>query len=302
MNLLITGATGFLGAEVARQALRRGHAVRALVRSASGAGLPPGVQDAVVADLADATGETLSAAVAGVAGVIHCAGVTATGATDAALSQRVNVEGARRLYEAARAAGAARWVQISTMSAHPGSTSVYGRSKLAFDDFLRAAPPPPEAVILRPSLIYGPGGRGLMDKTVRLMEKLPFVPVVGPGRELMRPVYVGDVAWAALESLERGVAGKTYMLGGADEVTVNEFMAALAGALGRRRPLIHLPLPLCLALAKILSKAVKNPPLTVDNVLGVIQAQRVDPGEAAADFGYRPLGLAAGLRRTFAGT
>lgn len=299
MNLLITGATGFLGAEVARQALRRGHAVRALARSA-GAELPAGIHDVIIGDLADPTPELLAAAVAGISGVIHCAGVTAAGATDAALSQKVNVEGSRRLFEAARTAGAGRWVQISTMSAHPGSTSVYGRTKLAFDNYLRSAPPPPEAVILRPSLIYGPGGRGLVDKTVRLMERLPFIPVVGAGRERMRPVFVGDAAWAALESLECGAAGKTYMIGGADEVELNEFMAALARARGLRRSLVRLPAPLCLALAKILSTLVKNPPLTVDNVLGVREAQRVEPWEAEADLGFRPLGLAEGLRRTFA--
>ena len=66
---------------------------------------------------------------------------------------------------------------------------------------------------------------------------MPAVPVVGSGRELLRPVYVTDVAEAALVCLEQEkVVGKTYMLGGADEVSLNEFMHHLAQARGDSPP------------------------------------------------------------------
>ena len=301
MKILITGAAGFLGAETVRRALARGHAVRALIRPQSARErVPLGDGDIIKLDLGTADKATMMAAAAGIEGVINCAAVTSTGATDEAASRAVNVEGTWRLFEAGRAAGAARFVQISSMSAHPASTSAYGRSKLAFDEYLRQCAPPAAWTILRPSLIYGPGGKGLVDKTAALMRKLPAVPVVGSGRELMRPVFVGDVADAALDCLEsEKTAGKIYMLGGGDEVSLNDFMAALARALGLKRPLVHLPIPVCLVMAKVFSMVLKNPPLTVDNVLGVRQVQKVEQAEAEADFGYRPIGLAEGLRRTF---
>jgi nucleoside-diphosphate-sugar epimerase len=301
MKILITGASGFLGSETVRLAVSQGHWVRAMIRPSSARQRVPLPDEQVyVADMADPS--AFAGAVAGIEGVIHCAAVTSEGAADEALSQRVNVEGTRRLFEAARAAGVRRWVQISSMSAHPGSTSVYGRTKLAVDEFLRASSGTPQWTILRPSLIYGPGGKGLVDKTVRLLERLPVVPVVGSGRELLRPVYVSDVAEAALVCLEREqVVGKTYMLGGGDEVSLNEFMHHLAQARGLRRPLLHLPIPLSLILAKSSSFFLKNPPLTVDNVRGVMQVQRVDQTAAEQDWGYHPLGLTEGLGRTFAG-
>src|SRR6185295_7821411 len=99
--------------------------------------------------------------------------------------------------------GIGRWIQISSMSAHPAMRSVYGRTKLAADDLLhRETDRAPNWTILRPSLIYGPGGGGLVDKTTRLLKKLPVIPMVGSGRELLRPVYVTDVADAALACLE----------------------------------------------------------------------------------------------------
>ena len=133
------------------------------------------------------------------------------------------------------------------------------------------------------------------------MRKLPVMPVVGSGRELMRPVYVADAASAALDCLENpATIGKTYMIGGRDEISLNEFLAKLGAAAGARRPAIHLPIPVALLIARALGLITKNPPLTVDNVLGVKQVQRVEIGPAQADFGFDPIGFAEGLKRTFA--
>ncbi|MEN6625277.1 MAG: NAD-dependent epimerase/dehydratase family protein [Candidatus Sumerlaeia bacterium] len=302
MKILVTGAAGFLGAATVKRALAAGHGVRAMIRQGSPrarVGLPDA--DIVMADLGDP--EALARAVAGgIDAVIHCAATTSQGAPDEALSRRTNVEGTRLLYQAAKAAGVGRWVQISSMSAHPGSTSVYGRTKLAADEVLRAESGPPVWTILRPSLIYGPGERGLVAKTVKLLEKLPVVPIVGSGNELMRPIYVDDVADAALAALASDAAqGRTYMIGGADEVTLNEFMTALVKARGLKRPLLHLPIPVALLMAKMMSVALKNPPLTPDNVLGVRQVQRVEHDAALRDLPWKPITLAEGLRRTFEG-
>jgi len=298
MKLLVTGAAGFLGGEIVRLALERGLAVRALVYSATDAQSLGLGQDRVFP--IDLGGDAdLAPAVAGVEGVIHCAAITSAHAPDENLSRRVNVEGTRRLLAAARAAGARRWVQISSMSAHPASTSVYGRTKLAADEAVRASTPPPQWTILQPSLIYGPGRKGLVYKTLSMMKRLPVTPIVGSGREPIRPVYVADVADAALRCLADEVAvGKTYMLGGADEVTLREFLARLARGRGLRRPALPLPIWICLILAKLGALVVKSPPLTTDNVLGVREARRVDIGAAQRDWGFDPLGLDEGLRRT----
>ena len=298
MKLLITGAAGFLGGEVVRLALERGHAVRAMVQSATGAESLGLARDRVFPiDLGSDT--DLAPAVEGIEGVIHCAAITSARAPDEDLSRRVNIEGTRRLLTAANAAGVRRWVQISSMSAHPNSTSVYGRTKLGADEAIRASTPPPRWTILQPSLIYGPGRKGLVAKTLSLMQRLPVIPIVGSGREPIRPVYVTDVADAALHCLaDEVVIGKTYMLGGADEVTLKEFMRRLVRGSGLRRPTLPIPLWICLILAKLGALAVKSPPLTTDNVLGVREARRVDIGAAQRDWGFHPIGLDEGLRRT----
>ena len=112
---------------------------------------------------------------------------------------------------------------------------------------------------------------------------------------------VADVGGAALDCLERmGTIGKTYMIGGRDEVTFDEFMRRLAVAAGVKRPRVHIPILLAMGIARTLAAVMKNPPLTVDNVLGVMQARRVDIAPAVEDFQFGPMGLEEGLKLTFA--
>ena len=89
------------------------------------------------------------------------------------------------------------------------------------------------------------------------------------------------------------------MLGGADETTLKEFMRRLLRAAGLRTPLIGLPLGLGGAISAILSTCIKTPPLTVDNVKGIKELVPVDHAAAIRDWGWAPLGLDEGLRKTF---
>ncbi len=296
MNILITGAAGFLGSHVAELATRRGHKVRCLVRKTSNLeNLNIPREQIVFGDMTDSA--SLEEAVKGMYAIIHCAATTSEGAPDLDLSRRVNVEGTRNLMRAAKEAGALRWIQISSMSAHPGSSSVYGRTKLEADEVVRKSHS--DWTILRPSLIFGPGNQGLVAKTQSIMKKLPVLPVVGPGKEKIRPVFVTDVAHAALNCLESPVTiHKTYMLGGADEIELNDFFRKLGARIGANRPLIHLPVPVAMLIAKTLAILTRNPPLTEDNVRGVKEAQRVDISAARHDFQYAPMAFDEALDKT----
>lgn len=299
MKILVTGAAGFLGQRVVRIALENEHHVRAMLRpNGSPLALKHHNLETVPGDLLSFP--ALEQACAGMDAVIHCAAATSEAAGDGILSRRINVDGTRKLYEAADRASVKRWVQISSMSAHPGSTSIYGSTKYHADEVLRHANEGPTWTILRPSLIYGPGEQGLAARMVRVLRQLPIVPVVGSGKELLRPVYVDDVARATCDVLENEKTfNRSYMIGGADEITFNAFMDQLSEGCGVSRPKLHLPIAVCYWLAKAMSTVMKQPPLTVDNVLGVKQMQRVDQAPAERDFSYAPLGMADGMALTF---
>ena len=163
----ITGATGFAGRHAVAELLRRGHRLRALVRSPEAAGLPAGVE----------TGEgrscrsgALRQLVTGADAVVHLAGALA--AFDREGYFRVNAQGTEALAEAALAAGTRRFVHVSSLAAREPQLSHYGASKRAGEEAVARHAAALNAVIIRPPAVYGPGDRGT----------LPLI------RELTRPV------------------------------------------------------------------------------------------------------------------
>ncbi len=284
--ILITGASGFLGSTIANMAHARGLPVRALVRPTSDRSRLKLAPDAIIAgDMTNAN--LLAKAVEGVDAVVHCAATTSVSAPDPQLSHRVNVEGTKLLVQACERAGARRYIQISSQSALAHNPSVYGRTKYLADEVVRASAL--DWTILKPGLIYGPGKAGVFSKVVEFTQKFPVIPVLGSGKHEQCPVHVEDVAWAALQCIETPLTiHREYDLGGGETMTFDGMIQAILAAQHQSKALVHLPLPLCMLLARTLGLVMKNPPVTTDNVLGVRLAGHVDNTPAERDFHYRP--------------
>ncbi len=302
LRILVSGANGFVGSAICRVLSERGHTVVPLVRRGAELDLLP-------AGLEPAHGEFHDAAsIRGVLRetrpdvVVHAAAVVSMGKPDLDLSMRINVEGTRTFAAEASAAGVARWIQISSMSAHAANRSVYGGTKYLADEEVRRGAP--SWTILRPSIIYGPAPRGIFHKLTRLLAKLPAVPLVGSGAEDMRPVHVDDVATAVAEAIDRPESiGREYMLGCLEPMSCRDFFRETARAVRGREPaLIPVPLWMCRIIAAVGEALLPAPPMTLDNVEGVTRAQPVDPAPAVRDLGFAPRryaeGLAACLGRT----
>jgi nucleoside-diphosphate-sugar epimerase len=295
MKLLVTGASGFVGSHVARAASRRGDQVRCLVRATSDLSLLGGVEaERVAGDLIDAG--SLSAAVTGVDAVVHCAAITSEAAPDFALSLRTNVTGTQHLVDACTGAGVPRFVLVSTQSATEDNSGAYGKTKLQAERVVAASGL--DWTILRPSTVYGPGARGLFAKIGRYVTVLPCVPVIGGGRQRFRPIHVDDLVTAILRSLELDVTiGRRYDLGGRDGVSFAQFIDGVGDVVGKRRVKIPIPTGVCVGIAKTLALATKNPPLTVDNVVGLTHMRECDISPAERDFGFDPLTFREGIDR-----
>lgn len=228
--------------------------------------------------------------------IIHCAAVVSSGTPDLNLSWRVNVEGTGTLAREARRRGVLRFIHISSMSAHPGNKAVYGATKLASEDGLRQTGM--RFTILRPSLIYGPAKRGIFYKMTRLVAGLPVVPLVGGGKEPVRPVHAEDVAAAALEAIEADWAqGNTYELGGPEDWTLRDMIVAMRRLMGKRPLTFPLPLPLCRIGAAVGETLLREPPLTTDNLEGIARARRFTIDAARRDLAFNPRSFDEGFRQ-----
>ncbi|TMD03189.1 MAG: NAD(P)-dependent oxidoreductase [Chloroflexi bacterium] len=237
MRVLLTGASGFLGGAVARELLGRGHDVAALVRRPGSQ--PPGTT-AIAGDLTDAA--ALRAAVATMAPdcVVHLAAEIAT-QKDAARLREVNVEGTRRLVDACRESTRPRVVFASTVvtgdargrlleedTPLPVETE-YGRTKQEGERLVRESGL--DAIVIRPGHVYGPGG-WFANEIVRRLRAPGRLVVVGRGDNLWDVVHVDDVATAIVTAAEGAPAGGLYHVADDEPLTLFDFVATAARALG----------------------------------------------------------------------
>jgi predicted dehydrogenase/nucleoside-diphosphate-sugar epimerase len=289
MKVLVTGASGFIGQSVVSRLAAGGHEVRALARRPERVPQRAHVES-FIGDLLDA--DSLDRAAQGMDAVVHLA--CATGVADEAQVRRVNVDGTRTLLDAAQRHGVRRFVFVSTISATRERMGPYGRTKREGEAMV--AHSGLEWVTVRPSLVYGTAPVGLFATLAGYLRALPVVPVIGNGRLELDPIHVDDVCEVLAQCVTRAdVVGKTYDLLGPDRVTFNEFLDRLSRELGIRRPVVHIPGGVALLMASVLGLVSKRPPVSVDNVLGMISPAHVDRAPARRDFAIRWTPLVDGL-------
>lgn len=155
----------------------------------------------------------------------------------------------------------------------------------------------PEAVILRPSIVFGPEDR-FFNRFANLARFSPVLPLIGGGETRFQPIYVGDVAEAVARSVDGAVAGgRIYEIGGPEVETFRECMEAMLRVIDRKRTLVPVPWGLASLQAAILG-LLPNPLLTTDQVAllksdNVVSEEAMREGRTLAAFDVRPQSLEA---------
>lgn len=231
----VFGGGGFVGRYVVEALLRRGARVRIAERSPKNAYYLKaqanlGQITYVPADITQP--ETLTAAIAGADAVINLVGSFVD-------MQRLHVEGARNIAEAAARAGVKSLVHMSAIGADAQSKSAYGRTKGEGEAAVRQAFP--KAVIVRPSIVFGRED-AFINRFAALIRALPIIPVIG-GKTRFQPVFAGDVghAVAALVADPAAHGGKTYELGGPQILSMRQINEWIATQTGRSPIFIDVP-------------------------------------------------------------
>jgi NADH dehydrogenase len=208
----VFGGSGFVGRHVVRALALDGWRVRVACRRPDLAFFlqplgGPGQVMPVQANVRDPA--SVAAAMRGADAVVNLVGILAEGGKQKFAV--IQAEGARVIAQAARAAGVTDLVHISAIGADSKSASAYGRSKAQGEAAVLEAVP--EAVILRPSVIFGPED-DFFNRFGTMSRFFPLIPIVG-AQTKFQPVYVGDVAKAvALALAGKAKKGATYELGG----------------------------------------------------------------------------------------
>ncbi len=238
--ITVVGGSGFIGRHLVQALCREGYMVRVICRDTVEAAYVKtcGQVGQVVLQHGDVTlPQTLAGAFAGSYGVVNLVGILQQSGRQK--FKTVQADGARNVAEAAKAAGAERFVQISAIGADRAHNSTYAATKLAGEQAVRAVYP--NAVILRPSLVVGPED-GFFQRFARMAMNIGVLPIIGSGATRFQPVYVLDVVEAILASLTRNdVQGQTYELGGPDVFSLKELLGLIGKTTTRCVCMVRIP-------------------------------------------------------------
>lgn len=271
MSKLVTifGGSGFVGRYVARRMAKEGWRVRVAVRNVNEAIFvrPYGVVGQVEPVFCNIRDDASVAAVTeGADAVVNCVGVLAE--TGRNTFSAVQAEGAARIARIAAAHGVARMVQISAIGADAGATSSYSRTKAAGEAGVLEHMP--DAVILRPSIIFGPEDQ-FFNRFAGMALFGPVLPVIGADTRF-QPVYVDDVAAAAVKGVLGQASPGVYELGGPDVHSFRELMQQMLGVIHRRRLIVNIPFWMARLMAAVfgligkLTLGLVKGPVTTDQV------------------------------------
>ncbi len=292
-QVTVFGGSGFIGRTIARALAAEGMLVRVACRRIE---LAESVKTA--GDVGQITlmrtnlrmRDSVGAAIAGSQAVVNAAGIPFQRGRQRYAA--VHVEGARAIAEAARAAGVRRLVHVSGIGADSRSSrNAFVRSKVDAEDAIVAGFP--DATILRPSVVFGPEDAlfNRMAKFAALPTLIaPFMPVAGDGKARVQPVFVGDVAAAAVAVLSRPDTVRTvFELGGPRVYTYREIAALTLREIDRDKPVIGIPAGL-MRIGGWFAQFLPVPPLTPDQVELMVHDNVVRGGaKGLADLGIEPV-------------
>ncbi|HEV7364423.1 MAG TPA: NAD(P)-dependent oxidoreductase [Gemmatimonadales bacterium] len=321
MRLLVTGGTGFIGSHLAAEGRCRGAEVVVL-------GLTDRPEERANADLLSGLGaevfsgsitdaELCHRAAKGATHIFHLAVAMREGGKSDEFFESINLDGTRRLLEAASQQRVERFVYCGTIGIYghraPGITredsplapgNIYERTKVAAERLVRefAEQCGLPAVVLRPADVYGPRDQRLL-KLFKGVSRGRF-PLFGPGDGRRHMVYVDDVVSAFFQACERDEAlGEGLIVAGPQACTLRELIDEIAHATGSKRFGVRLPLAPMLGLAAVVEDACAalkvDPPIYRRRMDFFHSDSEFDTSRARRVLDWEPkVGLREGIRRT----
>ncbi len=321
MKIFLTGASGFVGGALLRSFSSEYH-VLAMART-------PAAEESVGANGAEPVPVALSnvtaADLAGCDVVVHCAALTDEWAPPAEYLS-VNAIGTRRLLQAARRAGAHRFVHISSDSAlfrgkpmvgvnedWPLATDSpygYARSKALAELAVRQANDPGagfETIVIRPLLVWGPGDRAVLPQLAEMAARDAFV-WIGGGRARLTATHIDNLIHGIRLAIERGFPGEVYFITDRETHTIRTFLTRYARAAGVTLPQRSAPAWVVRPVAWMVESLWRvfrpgaAPPLSRFAAATLSCDVTVASDKAARHLGYSPvIGFEAGLDGMTAG-
>ena len=241
MRVFVTGGSGFVGRELIRQLLAKGHHVRALVRS------PERLKDFPQVEIisGDTTKpETLKNQLADCDAVIHLVGIIREVPSKGITFENLHTQSTAHVVAAAQEQGVKRYLQMSANGTNVNATTKYHKTKWRAEEMVKNSGL--AWTLFRPSLIFGPDD-AFINMLAKMVKLMPVIPVFGDGRYALQPVHVRDVAASFVAALEQpATINQTYHCCGPEIFSYDELLDTIGKALGKKSSVCKFHQPLWL--------------------------------------------------------
>ncbi len=238
--------------------------------------------------------DSLVRALEGVDVICHVAG-RVNGSTAELVD--ANVTSTEAMIQAAGVVGLKRFVLVSSAAAAMRK-GTYGQLKKQAEELLLGSDLP--SMILRPTLIYGPGDTTNVAMMARTVCLSPVVPVLGGGAFKVQPVFIDDVVSVLIQSFEKPLPESIYNVCGPEQISLRQMLVLIAGAMRRRRLFVPIPLGPVQRALKTYQRVCPRTRLPVKQVAELDKHEAFDISMTRRDFDFDPISFAEGIARTAA--
>jgi uncharacterized protein YbjT (DUF2867 family) len=311
MHILLTGPTGFIGTQVLAELIAARHLVTCVVHNQKAqdqlksAGFTGTI---VLGDVSKKNSlqkvdEYLSSGQ--IEAIIYLPGLLREFPSKGITFQGVHFDGVKNLVGLAKKHGIRRWLQMSALGASKNSTTGYFKTKWAAEELLRTSGL--DWTIFRPSVIFSDTPTTRMNFAGELgnvAKMAPFLPVFGDGKYRLQPVSIQEVVGSMVRALKMPeTIGQTYELGGPEKLSYNEVMIQIATAMGKRKPIVHIPFWMVRPIASLLD-GFSFFPVTNDQLTMLLNENIVhdanEEAKFARTFGMEQMRFSTGMQGYFA--
>lgn len=284
--VLVTGGAGVVGSRLVKSLIEKGSEVRVLALPGDGAADRVKKLGAEVwlGDVSDP--KTIFGICKGVDTVYHLAAIII--AQDDRHYDRINAGGTAHIVAEAVRESVGHFILVSSASVIYPKPTTYSLSKKKAEDIVVKSGL--NYTIVRPTLVVEKNGGQEFLMFLDYLRKFWVVPFVGSGAALKRPVFTDDVMNGLLLLLNNKITyNKVYNFSGAESISIYNFAKFCLILTGQEyKPVIRIPVRICMVLSEMLKMCLKNPPLNWQVIAGMTQDADLDPQDAIDDLGYQP--------------
>ncbi len=293
-KILVTGGAGFVGSHLIPLLLENGYMVTAVVKAEEVSRINDKRIKVITGDLSEKSDWVRK--IGGYDTLIHLAAQISSKSPDE--FKKNNVVATRNLIEAAKKEKIKRIILFSSAAVTSSRQDPYSKTKMEQEVIVKHSGI--DFIIIRPSMIYGPGDTKNMGWLISFVKKYPIIPLPGGGHFGRQPVFVEDLCEIVVKVLKTNIKDKTYEIHGYEYVPMRKMIAVIIKNLKSKRIIVYVPISVLKLVFWLGQFLIPNPKFTLDQIESVVSGEKFHGDNWWQTFDIKPTEFDEGISQMMA--